>query len=162
MRRHRLGGFTLIESISVIVVVGILAAVTLPAISRLDLTRQAQALTDLVTELEWGRERAQTSGRAVWANLSAAGQLSLVAESTAGAGRSSAVALFSPIANGLAVRSTGLRTPLAITGGSEAGFDWLGRSIDSSGTRRTTAWRVVPAGSALGVEVSPEGSVTVR
>jgi prepilin-type N-terminal cleavage/methylation domain-containing protein len=155
-------GFTLIESISVMIVVGILAAVTLPALSRLDGARSGQRLADLVADLEWARDQAQTSGRAVWASVNANAQLSVVSEASAGSGRTTAATVLSPLANGLLIRPTGLRTPLTITGGSETGFDWLGRSIDSTGARRTAAWRLVPAGSTLGVEVSVEGLVSMR
>lgn len=133
--------FTMIELIAVIVVMGIVATVAIPSLSRVTDARAASAARALYQHTAFARECAVNLGSRTWVVFdTASGSCAVLAEPEGGTGYSDARPLTDP--------RTG--RPLALTLGSGeyagvgivsaspgqpgvVGFDWLGSPLDAAG-----------------------------
>jgi len=110
-RSLRNGGFTLVELIVVITVVGIVSAVCVSSLTSLGSTREAAAARQLLHDLSYAREVALMTGTRTWVRFNLqAGTYSLLSESVATPGRANATALSDP-ATGLCPGARRRRVP---------------------------------------------------
>ncbi|MCX5691267.1 MAG: type II secretion system protein, partial [Planctomycetota bacterium] len=159
--------FTLIELIAVIVVMGILAAVVIPASSSTTQTRQRSAALLVSRDLRYLQHRALASGTSTWATFSFTTNTVSYSETlTAGVTAITNQATGQQLTTVLGTASEGgwyAGVTLASLNGSATvaslGFDWQGRPIDTLGAALTTTQiiRITATGqSALTVNIAPE------
>jgi len=138
-RRFSHGGFTLIELIAVIVVMGILAAVAVPAMSSTTQTRAGLAAKQMLRDATFARQRAVATGTRTWIVFDPDNDAwSILAEDTDNPGRAGAAAVQDP-ATGRAFRQTlGVDEFIGVAllnvdldDDAEVGFDWIGRPFNA-------------------------------
>jgi prepilin-type N-terminal cleavage/methylation domain-containing protein len=148
-------GFTLVELIAVMAVMGVLAAVAFPTLGSLTTSRSLATQRRIQRDLSYARERATTTGLRTWVVFSTgSNSYSVLGEPSGSPGRANAVTLNDP-ATGRdysvmlgSDASAGVSiTSVAIGGGSEVGFDWRGRPLDSAGADLSAAGIVTITGS---------------
>lgn len=129
--------FTLIELLAVIVIVGIISATAVPAITSLGNTQRSAAVQQLIRDLTFARQHAQGTGTTVWVVFSIdSQQWQLLREDPNNPGRVNAAPMMNP-ATGSAYKTmldTGsfASASLAVVnfgGGQEVGFDWMGKPL---------------------------------
>ena len=161
-RLSRGGGFSLIELIAVMVIVGILAAVAAPVLSAATGARAAMAAKQLVRDLTFARQRAVATGTRSWVVLdTAADTWSVLAEDPSSPGRINAAVLTDPATSGPFVQSLGVNqfvgvqvVTAAFDGNVEIGFDWLGRPLNQTEAALAAQGSVTLSGShVITVEV---------
>ena len=88
----RVGGFTLLELIAVLVILAAIAALVVPALTSISATRQREAASRLVRDLQLARQRSVAAGLRTWVVIDAdADRYSLFIEDTASPGRAGRV-----------------------------------------------------------------------
>jgi prepilin-type N-terminal cleavage/methylation domain-containing protein len=141
-RPHLGGGFTLIEMLAVVAILGILAGAAIPALSTMASSRANIAAKQVLRDLTFARERAMLTSTRSWVTFTTAtSSYSVKAENPASPGKAGATTLTDaatgkPFTVTLAsgeFAGVGL-TSVAIDGGTEIGFDWLGQPLNSSQT----------------------------
>ena len=156
------GGFSLIELIAVMVVVGILAAAVVPVLSATTGARAAMAAKHLVRDLTFARQRAVATGTRSWVVFdTAADTWSVLAEDPNSPGRINAAVLTDPATSGPFVQSLGVNqfvgvqlVTAAFDGNAEVGFDWLGRPLNQTETALAAQGSITLSGShVITVEV---------
>jgi prepilin-type N-terminal cleavage/methylation domain-containing protein len=131
------GGFSLAELVAVMTIVAILSAIAIPSLASLASTRSAAAAQEVALNLEWARQRAQTTGLRSWVVFDqAASAYVLLAEPDEAPGRGNANVLRDPATGRehrhvLAAGSAFI--DMSLDAGTELGFDWLGRPLNSRG-----------------------------
>lgn len=133
-------GFSLVELITVMVLVSVLAAVAVPTLSSLGSTRAGFAAKLVLKDLTWARERAVATGTRQYVVFNpAADSYTLLAEDRASPGRANAITLSDPSSGQPFIRTFGAGetagvdiVSAAFDGGSEVGFDWNGRPLNSA------------------------------
>ncbi|MBY0111900.1 MAG: prepilin-type N-terminal cleavage/methylation domain-containing protein [Phycisphaerales bacterium] len=140
-------GFTLIELMAVVVILGVLS-VTAAVSMNGNWAARSRAAADLIArDVSFARERALATGTTNWVVFSVgSNSYSVLAENPAAPGRAGALTITDP-ATGQAFVSR-LSDPAfagvsvsAVSipgGGTDLGFDWMGRPINAAGTRLTT------------------------
>lgn len=132
------GGFTLIELVSVMIVVGILAGAAIVSVSTSTSNRPAVAARQLQRDLTFARQRAVATGTRSWVEFDTTDHTWTVRAEppdTAPA-RSNATVLTDPATNGPFVQTLDEGTFTGVTLSSVdfdtedwIGFDWLGRPL---------------------------------
>lgn len=168
---HR--AFTLIELVAVIVIVGILAAVAIPATSSTMQTRQRSAALLVSRDLRYLQQRALATGASTWATFTfttntitysetlAAGITDITDQAT---GRQFSTVLGTASEGGwyAGVTLAGLNGSSTL---ASLGFDWQGRPVNTLGTAlaSTQTISITATGqSAVSVTIAPEtGHVAV-
>lgn len=160
-RPPRGGGFTLIESIAVMVMLVILAAVTVPALTGLGATRSAMAGRHLRRDLTFARQHAVATGTITWVRFDTTGNTAweLRAEDAASPGKAAAVLLADP-STGATYRQdlnagsfAGVTIQSAVFTGddtntyADVGFDWLGRPLTNDAVNLSGTGVVTLTGS---------------
>lgn len=139
--RGWLRGFTLIELIAVLILVGIVSAVAVPALNRLSRTGAAAAAAEVAADLNFARARAMATGSTSWVVFDVSGDAySVLAEPQASPGRANAVTVINPGTGAAMVRRLNRNEfagvdllTASFTGDAEVGFDRLGRPVRSTG-----------------------------
>ena len=139
IRRRSRGnaGFTLIELIAVVVIIGTLAGVAIPALANASSSRRAAAARLVVHDLGYARERAVAAGLTTWVVFSVAGDsYALLEEPRGSPGRAGAQAITLPGASAALARTFAQGEFLGVEiasadfdDGAEVGFDWLGHPV---------------------------------
>lgn len=132
------GGFTLIELVAVIVLVGIMSVVAIPSFNAHDANRQAAAAAQVLQELHYARQVAVGTGLRTWVVFDGAAEtVSLLQENRTTPGLTNAAAMTDPM-DGDAHVLTLNASPYSgatidavnIAGDTRVGFDFLGRPLD--------------------------------
>ena len=146
------GGFTLVELVAVMVLAGILAAATFPALGSIAAAKAAGVQRQIQRDLTFARERAVNTGVRTWVVFDVQGNsYSVLAEPEGSPGRANA-AVISDAATGRMYRiglgnEAGASLVSAnIAGASEVGFDWRGRAVTSGGVSLSAAGVVTITG----------------
>lgn len=136
--------FTLVELISLIVLVAIMAAVVVPSVGTLPSRRGAAAARQLVRDLTYMRQQSLARGITTWAVFNTSSEsYSMLVESTATPGRAAASSMIDPATGGPFSQSwtagefVGVDLVSVFVGsdsGTDLGFDWLGRPINWHGS----------------------------
>lgn len=141
-RPRKVGGFSLIELIAIIVILAILSAGAVPAISHYTNRNAAAAANELHDNLAYARQRALASGRTNWVQFQIGeNRWVLLEENPQQPGKANAGPIPDP-ATGRAMTTplgTGAFATVNLTsaqfdGQNEIGFDWLGRPLNASET----------------------------
>ena len=136
-RSQRAGGFTLIELIAVLVIVGVMSAAVVPAMNSYGTSRQAAASAQVLNDLHFARQRAVARGLRTWVVFDAdAETYSLYSEVSGSPGRDNRVAITDEVTGGAYTVDLGTGsfngsgiTSVVIDDDVEVGFDYLGRSL---------------------------------
>lgn len=132
------GGFTLIELVAVIVLVGIMSVVAIPSFNAHDENRQAAAAAQVLQELHYARQVAVGTGLRTWVVIDETAEtVSLLQESRATPGLANATALTDPMDGDPYVLALNTGPYVGATidgvniaGDTRVGFDFLGRPLD--------------------------------
>lgn len=147
-------GFTLVELLAVAVIIGLLGAVTIPALSGLGQTRSAAAAERMARDLTFARERSTALALTTWVVFSVGGQsYSVLAENPSSPGRAGAAVINDPATQQSFVQTLNRNdavgvalTAVDLAGLSEVGFDRLGRPMRTNGTAWTTEGTITLSG----------------
>lgn len=159
----RRAGFTLVELIAVLVIVGIMAGVAVPRLSNLGSSRSAMAGKQLLRDLSFARQRSIATGTVTWVVLDvAAGTWSILAEDPASPGRASATVITDMATNREYTITLGVNGFVGVSisscdfdGGVEIGFDWLGRPrISDTTALAAQGFVVLSGGQRVNVEAT--------
>ncbi len=160
-------GFTMVELAVVMVIVGVLAAAAIPAMTGLGSTRARVAARQLARDITFARERAITTGSVVWVSLDVPGNAYTILEEQLGSpGRGGAAALTDPATGRSFAQplNSGEFAGVVITGvslgaGHEVGFDWRGRPRDSALASLSSAGTITLS-EGCSVTIQPETGFT--
>jgi len=155
-RRVAAGAFTLVELAAVMVVMAIVAAIAVPALSNVAATRRGYAARQVLRDLSFARERALNTGLRSWVIFTtSSNSYSVKAEPAGSPGRSNAVTLTDPAtgSNYTQLLNTGEFSGVTIASavfdaGSEVGFDWQGKPLNSGATSLSSNGVVTLSGGA--------------
>lgn len=148
------GGFTLVELIAVMVIVGVMAGVALPSLTSLGAGRSRMAGRQIQRDMTFARQRALATGTVTWVTFNTGSDTwSVLAEDPANPGRANAIVI-NDMATGRAyTTSLGMNEYVGVSftscnfgGGTEVGFDWLGKPLISSGAGLASQGSVVLSG----------------
>lgn len=151
-------GFTLIELLAVISILGIMSVTAVVAISGTDAARARAAARALARDLTFARDRALATGRGSWVAFTVGtSSYSMLSENPASPGRAGAIAITDPATGASFVVRVGQRESAGVAiqtvtvpgGGSDIGFDWLGRPQNSAGTRLTSDASITLSGGVV-------------
>lgn len=158
-------GFSLIELVVVIVLVAIMAAAAVPAIGSMTAAKPGAAARHLARDLTFARQQAIARGVTTWVVFSTTDdRYSLLVESTTSPGRAGATPLTDPATGRSFVQSFVdgeysqvdlLSVSIGGAGGTDLGFDWLGRPVNTSGTMLTATSTITLSGG-YSVTVEPQ------
>lgn len=156
-RSRESGGFTLIEMIAVIIVVGIIAAVTAPSIAHFADTRRTAAARLLYRDLLYAQQHAVATGARTWVRFDAtADTWSVLAEQRDPPGLANAVILSDPTTASPMIITLGSGdwrdaaiVDATFDGDSLVGFDWLGKPLNASETDLAADGSIQLAGGAV-------------
>lgn len=163
-------GFTLIELIVVITLMAVISATAIASMSNLANSRQRATARQLARDLNYARERAIATGVRSWVSFNTgAGSYRIRAENTASPGLASALNITDPATGGAFVVMLNSAASSGVTltsvsvpgGGSDIGFDWMGRPQDSSGVQLTSNATITLTGGGTVTVASNVGIATV-
>jgi prepilin-type N-terminal cleavage/methylation domain-containing protein len=170
MRRR---AFTIIELVAVIVILGVMAAVAIPAMSTSTQTRQRSAALMVARDLRYIRDRAMASGRPSWAAINPGTETITYSETVSGSvtsivDQATGTQMASRLGSGSDAgwyAGTAIGTFNASTTTTTIGFDWQGRPVDSLGALLTTDQTITITAGGMGnivVTIKPEsGQVAI-
>lgn len=156
------GGFTLVELIAVISLLAVVAAVCVPSLASMGQTRAAAAARQLLHDLSYARESAQTTGLTHWVAFDVAGnRYSLAAETAGSPGHAGALAITDPATGNTYSQFLGSAefvgvslTSVSFSSTSEVGFDAIGRPLSASASPLNTQGSVLLTGGH-GITIEP-------
>lgn len=158
-------GFTLIEMVTVIVVLGVLAASAVPAFRTLTDVRRGAALNEIKRQLAVARSTAIMSGRPTGLTIQTDSSLQLVQVPTPGAGiqpLTGPLGETTPVTS-LPGRFSGVSITSATSGRGETGAVTFWFAFDGSPQSRTPSGTLSGAWTADGaITLSGGRSITVR
>lgn len=132
-------GFSLIELIAVLVILGIVISTMIMGVGTTDATRRSAAAWVVVRDLAYARERAIATGTTHWVAFTpASDSYTALVDDTSNPGFANALALSDPATGAAFARTLNINEYLGveITSASfgasdDLGFDWRGRPIES-------------------------------
>jgi len=140
-RSGGVGGFTLIEMVAVLVIVGIMSLTAAPVLSSMSNSRKAAGASQVLLDLHLARQTAVARGVRIWVVFDSVNNTyALYAEPSGNPGKANRVVMTDPVTGssyvtdlGQGIFAGGGITSVNIPSGgvpaSEVGFDYLGRSI---------------------------------
>ncbi len=157
------GGFTLVELIAVMSVIGIMAAVCVPALSSLGSTRDSAAARQLLHDISYARETALCSGTRIWVTFDTSVEsYGLFAESVSSPGQSGATAMQDPSTGYAYYQTLGVAEYVRVgivsasfDGSPLVGFDWMGKPLNGAEAALGAAGTVMLTGGH-GATVEPD------
>ncbi len=135
------GGFTLLELVAVMVVVGIIAGTAVMSLASTTGKRSATAARQLQRDMTFARQRAVATGTRSWLDFeTTAGAWTVRVENPVSPDRGTAPVLTDPATGGDFVQPINAGTFLGVTmtdidfdNEDWIGFDWLGRPLEKTG-----------------------------
>ena len=163
-------GFSLVELIAVMVLIGIMGAVAVPAISRANESRAGLAAPLIARDVCYARDTACTSGLATWTVFNTGtSSYSMFQENRTSPGRAGRSAMIDTStgkvhAQTISAEEFGGTTISAVSlgGGTEIGFDWLGRPINSSEILLTSDGTITLSNGRIVTVIAAAGAVRVQ
>ncbi len=139
-RRRRGAGFSLIELLAIMVMLGVIAIATIPSIASLGADRASMAAQQLLRDLSFARQRAVASGTRSWVVFdTGAHTWSVLAEDPSVPGRAGAAVIVDPATGQDFIQLLDVNqfigvqlVAVAIDGDVEIGFDWLGQPLNAA------------------------------
>ena len=140
-RSGGVGGFTLIEMVAVLVIVGIMSLTAAPVLSGMSSARQSAGASQMLLDINLARQTAVARGVRTWVVFDSANDTyTLYAEPSGNPGKANRVVMTDPVtgsqyvtdlANGIFTGGgiTGVNISIGGAPTSEVGFDYLGRSV---------------------------------
>ncbi len=134
------GGFTLLETIAVMVLIAVLAAVAVVSMASTTANRASIAARALQRDLAYARQRAMATGLRTWVFFDTGAETWDVREEDAAApGKAGATTLTDPADGAPMIETLGSGTSIGVgitsavfDGDDEIGFDWLGQPLNSA------------------------------
>ena len=134
------GGFTLVELIAVMVVVGVLGASAVPSLRKMASTQASMAAAKLLNDLTHARQLAIATGTRTWVVFDTSAETwTVLAEDPSSPGRINATVINDPATGGAFVQTLGTGEfagaqiiSAGFDGNPEVGFDWLGQPLNST------------------------------
>ena len=139
-RQRRVGGFSLIELIVIMVMLGVIAMVAIPSIASLGADRESIAAQQLLRDLSFARQRAVASGTRAWVVFdTGAHTWSVLAEDPSVPGRANASVIVDPATGHDFIQPLDINQfagvqlqAVGFDGDVEIGFDWLGQPLNAT------------------------------
>jgi Tfp pilus assembly protein FimT len=130
----------LVELVAVMLLMGIMASLAVPALSRAGEQRSAAAVEAVARDINYARDSAAASGVGTWVVFSTtSNNYTLYGESRSSPGRAGRSVMTDPATGASFVQALNSGdfagaslSSVSIGGGAEVGFDWLGRPKSAS------------------------------
>ena len=134
------GGFTLVELLAVMLIVGVLAASAVPSLRKMASTQASMAAAILLSNLTHARQLAIATGTRTWVVFDTGAETwTVLSEDPSSPGRVNATVINDPATGGTLVQTLGTGSfsgaqiiSASFDSNPEVGFDWLGRPLNSA------------------------------
>jgi prepilin-type N-terminal cleavage/methylation domain-containing protein len=163
-------GFSLVELIAVMVLIGIMGAVAVPAISRANEARAGLAAPLIARDLCYARDAACSSGLATWTVFTTGtSTYSMFQESRTSPGRAGRTPMIDTSTGRAHAQTIGAAefggttiSAVSLGGGTEIGFDWLGQPMNSSENLFTSDGTITLSNGRTITVIAVAGAVRVQ
>lgn len=148
---RRVGGFTLVELIAVLLIVAIMAGVAVPSLGSISGTRASMAARQLLRDMTFARQRALATGTTCWVKFDTTAKTwTLLRDDPSNPGLANAIILTDLATGSTYILTLGSGNFASVDfsscnfdSGTSVGFNWLGEPMQANGTALAAQGSVV-------------------